>query len=161
MNLPIFSHIYSITDRAYILEKLSILEAGIFSTKKSFEEQVHEQFSLFLAESLLHTAKELNITFNSPDITQKFLRDVQEMLKKVPLVTLRIAITPNDDIVRSVSKWFDAAMGEKVLVSFLVDTSLLGGVVIEWKGTYLDYSLKKRLTKILQLPRSGQMSMVS
>jgi flagellar biosynthesis/type III secretory pathway protein FliH len=156
MNLPIFSHIYSVTDKTYILERLAILEAGTFSTKKSYEEQVHEQFSLFLAESLLQTSKDLKVSTESPASIQKFLRDLQERLKKLPQVSIRLAITPNDDTLRSISKWFDATLGEKTLVSFVVDPALLGGVVIEWNGIYLDYSLKKRLAQVLQAQPIGQ-----
>jgi F0F1-type ATP synthase delta subunit len=150
MNLPIISHIYSVEDKVYMLEKLAVLEAGIYSTKKTFEEQVHDQFSLFLAESLLKTFIDAKVSFTAPDSIQKYLREIQTSIKALPQVTIRVAIAPNPDLIRSIAKWFDAYFGDKTVVAYMLDPHILGGVAIEWNGSYIDLTLRKKLTETLK-----------
>jgi F0F1-type ATP synthase delta subunit len=150
MNLPIISHIYSLEDRAYVLEKLSQLESGAFMVGKPFEEQVHESFSLPIAESLLKAASEANVSAGNGAGVQKFLSDLQAQIKALPVITLRLAITPSSDLLRDSSRWFESVLGEKTLVSYVIDPALLGGAAIEWNGSYLDFSLKKQLTERLK-----------
>lgn len=155
MNLPILSHIATTVDRAYMLEKLAVLEAGAFSTKKSYQDNVHTLFSLVLAESLLQTGTESGLVESSPESIQKFLRSLQDQIKALPEVRVRLAINPTDDLLRAIAKSFDTFTGGKVVLSYSVDPLLLGGVVIEWNGRYLDYSLKKRLSELVHAQFKG------
>ncbi|HRN96394.1 MAG TPA: F0F1 ATP synthase subunit delta [Candidatus Levybacteria bacterium] len=132
-------------DKAYMLEKLAVLEKGIFSLKKSFEEQVQEYFSLPVAEALLRSASRAQISSTNPELIQKFLKDQQASIKSLRVVVLRVAFIPSNDVLRNISKWFDVYLQEKVVIEFVVDSSLIGGAAIEWNGRYLDYSLKKLL----------------
>lgn len=151
MNLPITSFLYSVEDRSFMLGKLAILEQGAFSTKQSFEEQVHEQFSLPVAEALLHAMTEANIASSSAPAVQKFIKAQIETVKSLPVVRLRVAFNPSNDMVKNISKWLDLFSSDKMLVEVIVDPAVIGGVAIELDGTYSDYSLKKLLQEKLSL----------
>lgn len=145
MNLPITSYIYSVDDKAALLEKLAGLEKSIFTIKKPFEEYVSEELSFPVSQSLLLSAKQANVSFDSPESIKEFLTHQQEIVRALPVVGIRVAIPLSYDTVKSISKWFDAHLEKKVLVELKIDQSLLGGAAIEWNGRYMDYSLKKLL----------------
>ena len=145
MNLPITSYIYSVDDKASLLEKLAKIEKAIFTTKKSFEEYVNEEFAFSVSQSLLLSAKEANVSFDSPESITQFLTRQQEAVRALPVVGIRVALPLSFDTVRSISKWFDINLEKKILVDVKIDPSLLGGAAIEWNGKYMDYSLKKIL----------------
>lgn len=145
MNLPISAFVYSVDDRAYLLEKLSYLEQNVFDIKKTFAEKVHESLSLPIAEAIIQAADESKTDVSSPSVLQKFLRDQQLVLKSLPVVTLRLSFSPTSDYIRSISKWFDTDLNMKIVINTHIDPSLLGGVAIELEGRYIDLSLKKLL----------------
>ena len=150
MILPIISHLYSVEDRAYMLDKLARLEQGTFTVKKTFEEQVHEQFSLPIAEALLNAASQAKVQTSSAATVQQFLQELQASIRTLPVVTVILGFTPSNDLIRSISKWFDIYTGSKILIGVVIDTGIIGGVKIEWDGKYIDYSLKKLLQEKLK-----------
>jgi F0F1-type ATP synthase delta subunit len=117
---------------------------------KSFDEQVHQQFSLTIAEELLQAVTEAKVSTTEAASLQRYLGELQAQIKALPVVTIRMAIIPSNDLLRSISKWFDAVMSEKTLVSYVLDSTVIGGAAIEWNGAYLDYSLKKQLAEKLK-----------
>ncbi len=145
MNLPILSHIYTLEDRSFLLDKLEQLEQSSFSVKSTFEENVHEKLSFSMAELLLESAKSAKISLSDSSAIQQFLQNMQTQLKAIPMITVRLAFTPSNDLLSSISKWFDAECGMRVITSYIVDPKLIGGVSIELNGKYLDYSLKKTI----------------
>ena len=149
MNLPILSHIYTQEDRAFVLSKLEKLEQSSFSVKSSFEESVHEVFSLSVGQSLLESAKSAEVSLLDPGAVQRFLHSTQAEIKAVPVITVCLAFTPSYDLLRSITKWFDAECRMKIITEYRVDPSIVGGVAIELNGKYIDYSLKKLIDQKL------------
>lgn len=147
MNLPILSYIYTQEDRLYILSKLEQLEQSVFSFKSPFEQQVHELFSLPIAESIVVTAASDNISLSDSTAVQQFVQRLHAEIKALPSVTLRLAFTPSNDLLRHVAIWFESNCGMKIITTFQVDPDLLGGVAVELNGKYLDYSLKKLIVE--------------
>lgn len=150
MNLPILSHINTHEDRVFLLDKLEQLEQASFSVKSTFEENVLEKFSFSVAQLLLESAKSANVALSDSSAVQQFLQNVQAQLKAIPEITIRLAFTPSNDLLSSISKWFDAECGMRVITSCIVDPKLIGGISIELNGKYLDYSLKKMIEQKLK-----------
>jgi len=150
MNLPITSFIYSVEDRAFLLEKLAELEKAVFTTEKPFEKHVQDELSFSVSQALLVQAQQANVSFNSPESIKNFLSEQEAMVRALPIVGIRVAVPLSYDTVKSISKWFDSNLEKKVLVELKVDSGLLGGATIEWNGKYMDYSLKKLLNEKLK-----------
>ncbi len=149
MNLPILTHIYTQEDKVYILDKLDKLGQATYSVKTSFESEVYNAFSFFLAESLLESAKSQNVSLTDPQAVQGFLQEVQAAINALPKATVRLAFTPSNDLLRDIAKRFDILIGGKIIVDYVVDPDLIGGVIVEVNGKHLDYSLKKLIREKL------------
>lgn len=132
-----------------MLDKLEQLEQSVFSVKVPFEQQVHDLFSLPIAESILATAASSKVSSSDSTAIQNFIRGLQSEIKGLPTVTLRLAFSPSNDLLRDTSMWFDNMCGMKIITTYQVDPSLLGGVAIELNGKYLDYSVKKLIDEKL------------
>jgi F0F1-type ATP synthase delta subunit len=66
---------------------------------------------------------------------------------KLPTVHLTLAGLPNHTQRVQLVDWFRATVGQPVLVSFVADRSLGGGVMVRTPNRIFDYSWRQRLTE--------------
>lgn len=145
-NVPFLNSLYTKHDTVVLLDKLERLEESLYNVKLPFGAAVKDVFSFAAAEEFLECAAQANISTTNPEAIRKYLEEIKASIQGIPTASIRIAITPSNDTVKYISKWFDANMNERVVLDFVVDHTLIGGIVIEYEGKHADYSLKKRLT---------------
>ena len=63
----------------------------------------------------------------------------------MPVVTIRIAFNPNEEIVNEATSWFVENYGKNVQLDFVFDKNLIAGAVIIFNQQSKDFSLKKRI----------------
>jgi F0F1-type ATP synthase delta subunit len=73
------------------------------------------------------------------------LDKLQEELEIEDTVELTIAFEPSEDFVNKLSKWFSSNVSESVVLNLHVEPELVGGVLINASGNYVDHSVKKKL----------------
>ena len=69
-------------------------------------------------------------------------------LNKVIKVLVKSATTLNDQQVLQIKEKLGAKMGKNVMIEQVIDTSLIGGIIIETEGKIFDGSLKNKLSEI-------------
>lgn len=157
MKLPITEKTFTQDDRLYLIGKLDELSKANYSVKSSFEENVEKIFSLSLSDSILTMAKSKNVNLGDPQAIQSFIEDLKSDIQLIPKITLRLAFEPSYDLLRNISMWFESVYGEKHIVEYSLNPEIVGGVVIENDGKYLDYSLKKVIHEKLNQINSEQL----
>ncbi len=69
-------------------------------------------------------------------------------LENLPQVRTTLAFYPSALFAREIAKKIRNAFGPNVVLDLKVDSSLIGGLTISYRGQYLDLSLRKKIDAI-------------
>jgi len=135
------SEIFTKEDLIVFLEELSLIQNFIFQQNIS-DRILREKLTplgLWLAQKLLSYPSEKG---------NNIINFLKEYFSKRPIAIITLAFSPTSDILKKISDWFLCHTKEKVILDIKVAPEILGGLIIEFKGKYLDLSLQKQIDKI-------------
>ena len=69
-----------------------------------------------------------------------FLIDLSKFLDGIEKITLTLAFVPTAGFQREIAVWLSENLGKKVVADFVVNSEIIGGLIIEYNGKYKDYS---------------------
>lgn len=78
-----------------------------------------------------------------------FVAQLLRAVERWPVLRLRLAIRPTERLIEAVSGYLRVAGLKRVLVDFIYDPGVLGGVEIEWQGLWRDYSWRKKFDLVV------------
>lgn len=64
----------------------------------------------------------------------------QNYLESLKVVNLTLAFEPSHEFLLRLKKFFQEALGQTVVINLVVNPTIIGGVILENNGKYLDYS---------------------
>ena|SRR5258708_6915759 len=123
---------------------------GALFSDVSFEKILSEQLSFEKKESLLFLLQKNTIDTKNLSQVQMALQDIKKILAELPVITLTLAFAPKQAVIETISTWFIVHTKKFVLLDIVVDTTLIGGAIISYKGIYKDYSMKHILEEKYQ-----------
>lgn len=122
-------------------EELNLLGNSIYKTGA-------EGFDVTLKNSVREETSRLISSLNVPD-KKDLIEKLKKELSKLEFIELTIAIEPTTYFVGKISGWVKNKIGQNIAIDIKVDKEMIAGVILAFKGKYLDLSLKKDLEKIL------------
>ena len=131
MYSEILNQISSKYDQENIIIIIDDLLDSFFTTGQNFEEILKSKVPANLA------------VFFKKD--QVFLNDLKKQILDMQIINLTIAVNLSKDSLSKIVNWVKKTIGSNYLVSFDLNENIIGGVQIEHKGKFLDYSVKKYL----------------
>ena len=78
----------------------------------------------------------------------KELEETKEELLKLPVLKIQLAFSPTPSFIKEISDWLKRNLKKKVLLDVEVNPVIVGGAILEYRGRYLDLSLKKEIEKL-------------
>lgn len=130
--------------------RINALSEAVYHTDFSLEKAAMQYLGMKKSEAFLKLLQDNNVPADSAGAIKGFIVKLQETIKALPLLTLTIAFEPNEKVLRSVADWFVMNLNKQFLLEVLIDPTLIAGAVIKYKGTFLDFSSKPLLEKIIQ-----------
>ncbi len=130
-----------------IIESIDELKASLYNKRIDLDKKMGELFSHEMKEKIKAYSVQEQINLIDPESFGKFLTDLRNNIKNMPVVYLSIACETTDDMVKEISNWFVEHYGTQVLVDLKCDKSLIAGAVITFDGKEKDFSLKKKLSE--------------
>lgn len=128
-----------------IIEKIDELKDCLYNKRIDLDKKMGELFSFELKEKIKAYSWQEQVNLNDPVSFGKFLSNLRGHIKNMPVVTIRIAFSPDEEIVQEITGWFVENYGKDVLVDIHYDKNLIGGAVVIFNQKSIDYSLQKRL----------------
>ena len=86
----------------------------------------------------------------APEELDKFLNSLDGFVEKLPRVKIKLAFSPGREFLAKVSGWFEKELGQKIILDISLEPKIIGGMVIEYKGQYRDYSLSNQIENIIK-----------
>ena len=128
-----------------VIEKIDALKESLYNKRVDLDKKMSELFSFEMKEKIKAYSWQEQINLNDPVAFGKFLSNLRTFIKSMPVVTMKIAFEPDEEIVKEISAWFVENYGKSVLVDLIFDKSLMGGAVVVFNEESRDFTLKKRL----------------
>lgn len=135
-------------DADRLIYYLEMILRNLYQVKKSVVEIIDESLPFDMKEVLLDLFKHNNISLDNPEQLQQFISQIKQNIIQMPVITLIIAFTPEKVQVEKLMGWFQKNYPSKLLLDLQINEYLIGGVQIQFKGSFKDYSLRKKLESL-------------
>lgn len=138
-------------DLNYFLEEIETSRKLLFREidlplSKRLEGKVSKDFQKFVErmEELGKISKDL-------EKSKDFFFDFKNYLQKIPRVKLLLAFKPRREFLEKISEFLEKELGKKIILDVLLNPEIVGGVVLEYEGKYLNLSLLKKIENFLKI----------
>ncbi len=139
---------YSILEKILTVQQLnqctqSLAKAtdNLYKNKTEAKKILEETLPFFLVESLFENMQINKIPLTDIKRIQKLLEELQLFLQSQPVVEIVVAFIPNYRNVQKISRWWEEYTGTHVILTIIVDESVIAGAKISYAGIYKDYTL--------------------
>lgn len=82
---------------------------------------------------------------DSPELVDKILRQLLKDMSQIEEVKLLLAFSPKLSFIERLSFWFKSQFGANIVLDISVDPAILGGIIVVYKGKYIDLTLANKL----------------
>ncbi|OGK24891.1 hypothetical protein A2954_03450 [Candidatus Roizmanbacteria bacterium RIFCSPLOWO2_01_FULL_37_12] len=128
-----------------VINNLDELKDALYNRRVDLDKRMGELFSFEMKEKIKSYSWQEQVNLNDPESFGKFLTDLRGHIKKMSVVTIKIAFSPDGEIINEVSGWFVENYGKNVLIDLVYDENIIAGAVIKFNETEKDFSLKKKI----------------
>lgn len=121
-----------------LLEEIEIIRNGLFEARGgAFESLLKNKVRAITAENIRQIFAEEGVD------KKKYLDKVEELVMKMPNVSLILAFEPSEGAVERFYSKISEAAGKPMLLDIVYEPQIIGGAVIIFNGRYRDFSFKK------------------
>lgn len=149
-QLQLFTCLHTPTDVATFTQGLAAVQVGLYHPDTSFAKEVATALAVDLAKAVLAEASHRNINLEDLKACRGFCQDLQNEVKKLPVVELAVAFPVKSDFVRRLATWFTEQVGPTPLIlKVTTKPDILGGVAVLQNGRYHDFTVAVGLKKMI------------
>ncbi len=137
-------NIKTVEEKEELENYLELLEESVFKKEgfaQALKDNVPVKYSSFIKE-LLDKNK---VDLSDGESVKSAFDGLRSYLKNLTPVNLAIAYSPSEKSLENIYNWVFKNIGENIILDIDIDSGLLGGAIITYKGLYGDYSFKKAL----------------
>lgn len=127
------------------IEKIDELKESLYNKRVDLDKKMSELFSFELKEKIKAYSWQEQVNLNDPESFGKFLSNLRNHVKNMPVITIKIAFTPDEEIVKEVSAWFIENFGKNVLIDMSYNKNIIAGSIVSFNETEKDFSLRKKI----------------
>ena len=129
-----------------LIERIDTILARIYRIdQKSMIEIMAENMNANIVDALEYAMKQNNINAGNQQVIKTFLQRLQSAIRSCEVLSITIAVNPTQAFLMQIGTYSKQLFGETTLIEINVDTSVIGGGIVIYKGRYVDQSLKKKL----------------
>jgi len=97
---------------------------------------------------------------NDKNKMEEFLYKFKENLQKLKTLKLILAFEPTEEIIKNIHAWITENLGTGIIIEIELDSAIIGGAIIIYRGLYKDFSLRRLIDEKFknQNPQSNNQS---
>ncbi len=126
--------------------QVEALSESLYSKKTKIKEKIEGIFNADMNNLLLKKFKNSDIAITNAIAVQKFLTELKDEIKKVPIIHITLSFDPKQSTVERIYTWISFNLKKSIFIDIKLDHQIVGGAIIEFEGKYFDYTLKKIIT---------------
>lgn len=122
--------------------QLDTLSESLYSKKININEKIEELFSTDMRNILVKSLKKLDIKMTDVIKIQKFVTDIREQIKQTAVIHITLSFRPKQSTIQRIYTWISFNLKIPIFIDIKLDPQIIGGAIIEYKGKYLDYTIR-------------------
>lgn len=155
MNDQIFSKIKTKESLDLFKEEIELLLKSLYkSERQNFNSVLSNKVRAFVVEFIRN--KTASGDFN----LEGYLRELIDRAQELPTITLFLAFEPSENTLDHFYSFISSACRQPVLLEVNYDPTIIGGVVIIYKGEYRDFSFRKIFEKEFQEDQESMLKLL-
>ena len=128
-------------ERDALFEEIDTIISKLYDTDPdSLDVIIASQARTDAARIISHILAALNVSKNSKAV-EEALEDIKKYLHERDILRMDIAFEPNEETTGLVGGWVSRNIAGHVLVEFVINRTLIGGVRISFQGRYKEVTL--------------------
>lgn len=146
--LKLDEKIKSKEDLIFFLEEIDLASDLILrEPKKELSQKLRGRIVSDLVE-ILEELKKKEKQYQDPQEQIFFLQLLKKYLTSLPKIKIEIAFEPERKTLKKISQWFKENLKKKVILDLKINPKIIGGVKIEYRGKWRDFSLAKKIKEM-------------
>lgn len=115
--------------------------------KDPFDKLAYTYLDPAIAKTIQQIFDERKLSWQHFEEVKQFLTELKKCLTSCDVITLTLPNEPTNDDITGYVTWIRNNLEAFTIIETHVDPTILGGVVVIYKGHYIDQSIKKRLSE--------------
>ncbi len=129
-----------------LISHLKQAEDFLYSNPNMSLEQLTPHISTEAVDLLHDFIDHHKISVSDRDSLHQALTGLIVSLQSTEKITVTTAVDLSNDFISRLHAWFQKNLGVTVAIENCVDRKILGGLIIWWRGAYIDLSLSPKVT---------------
>lgn len=129
------------------LDELDKLNSNLFIEKGEIYDTTFKGISYSFKS---YIEKVLQITNSTAANLKEIIAELKTEAPNIHQVKFVLAFEPSESFIDILSLWVQSNLGENIILNYEVNTDIIGGVIIIYKGKYLDYSTVPLIDKYFE-----------
>jgi F0F1-type ATP synthase delta subunit len=131
------------------LIKLSSFSEEIYKNDFNLEKSLSDSFGVEKKDKFVIFLRNNNVNTASTADIKNFLDKLAEKITKLPVLSLTLAFEPNEQTLNILNEWFVINIKKQFIFDISINPNLIAGVVLNFNGKFLDYSINQKFDQIL------------
>jgi hypothetical protein len=129
---------------------LASISEEIYQTGFDLEKTLLKHFGMKKKDKFISLLRDnkINIYVNSE--LETFFAKIQKRIADLPTLSLVVAFEPTEETFKLLSDWFILNIKREVLLDIAIDTKIIGGATVSFKGKYVDCSIKSKFDQVFK-----------
>ncbi len=138
----LFSKLKTLEDLEILKGEIDRLENALYQTNVNYNDILKNDIRDWVSEVITRESKEVGF--------EKYLEKIKKDLISIPVLSASVSFEPSTSFIEKLSLWLKSNISSDVVVDLLLNTQIIGGIQMSFKGKYLDLSLRKKISKELE-----------
>lgn len=136
-------------DLIFFIDEINLAKEFIFKEKEvTLSEKLKGKVSKIF-ESFLKELEREKIISADPEKNRIFFDKLKNYLLAIPQIKIEIAFEPSKTFINKIYSWLENNAREKIILDLIFNPAIGGGVIIEYKGRYFNFSLAKKVDELI------------
>lgn len=145
---PISNYLQTSYHVKEVIMNIDTLLTEIYKKQRTPLEILKTDVPFPLSDSLIKLAQEYQTDLQNGVSATAFFSELRKQIAEIPILSITLAHQPTLDMVKQINDWVIANVKGFAATDFVVDKSLIGGAIIDYKGKTRDHTINKLITGV-------------
>ena len=135
---------------------LAAIMQQVYQTNFDPDKVLLDKLGIEVKDKFITLLRDSRIDYKKSADLEKFLEKIAAQLKTMPVLDITLAFEPKEKSLEVLDNWFSLNLKQQYLFEIKIDHSLIAGASIDYKGRHSEFSIKDKVTALLEAQVQAQ-----
>lgn len=132
------------------IQSLDNIIEQLYEVDFNLEKTLTNEFGMKKKDKFMELLRNIKMNNSSNELMKELFVNIQETVKKIPVLSLTIAFEPDETNLKAFLQWFLFSLNRQIIIDVQVDRNIIAGAAINFNGKYKDYSVKPLFDEVIK-----------